>query len=112
MILIFLAMLLLFGAKNLPKVARNLGKTMEEFRRAAHDVSSEIMNADDESNSYTSPTALPPVELTPPSGEDPEILDHPEIMKDFEIVEDAEIDEDSEIDEDTEIVEEDTDDAP
>ena len=48
LILIMLVALLLFGAKNLPKIARNLGKSMEEFRRAANDVKREIMQADAE----------------------------------------------------------------
>ena len=45
-ILILLVALLLFGAKNLPKIARNLGRSVEEFRRAAREVSREVMNAD------------------------------------------------------------------
>lgn len=75
MILIFLATLLLFGAKNLPKLARNLGRTLEEFRRAAHDVSSEIMNADEHTDSFTPPTATPPAELPSTSIEDAEIVE-------------------------------------
>ena len=75
MILIFLAVLLLFGAKNLPKIARNMGRTLEEFRRAAHDVSSEIMNADEEPETYTPPTAIPPAELSSTSAQDAEIVE-------------------------------------
>ena len=75
MILIFLAVLLLFGAKNLPKIARNMGRTLEEFRRAAHDVSSEIMNADEELETYTPPTVIPPAELSSTSAQDAEIVE-------------------------------------
>jgi sec-independent protein translocase protein TatA len=46
LILVFVAILLLFGAKRLPSIARNMGKAMEEFRRAARDVTDEIMQAD------------------------------------------------------------------
>ena len=46
MMFVLLAVLLLFGAKRLPEIARNLGRSMEEFRRAARDVTDEIMNAD------------------------------------------------------------------
>lgn len=53
-VLILLVALLLFGANNLPKIARNLGKSVEEFRRAAREVSREVMNADSD-----------PVEKTP-----------------------------------------------
>jgi sec-independent protein translocase protein TatA len=45
-ILIFVVVLLLFGSKNLPSIARSLGKALEEFRRAARDVSNEIVRAD------------------------------------------------------------------
>ena len=41
-LLIFLVVLLLFGAKRIPEVARGLGKGIKEFRKAASDVSSEI----------------------------------------------------------------------
>jgi sec-independent protein translocase protein TatA len=47
-ILILLVALLLFGAKNLPRIARNLGRSLEDFRRAARDVRHEIMHAEDE----------------------------------------------------------------
>lgn len=45
-LLIFVVVLLLFGSKNLPAVARSLGKALEEFRRAARDVSNEIARGD------------------------------------------------------------------
>ena len=45
-LLVLLVVLLLFGAKRLPEIARNLGKSMEEFKRAARDVTDEIMHAD------------------------------------------------------------------
>lgn len=45
-LIILVVMLLLFGSKNLPKMARNLGRAMEEFRRASREVTDEIMRAD------------------------------------------------------------------
>lgn len=45
-VLILIAALLLFGSKNLPSIARNLGKSMEAFRKASRDVTDEIMRAD------------------------------------------------------------------
>jgi TatA/E family protein of Tat protein translocase len=45
-LLIFVVVLLLFGSKNLPGIARSLGKALEEFRRAARDVSDEIVRGD------------------------------------------------------------------
>lgn len=50
--------LLLFGSKNLPKIARSLGKAMEEFRRAARDVSNEVLHGDEP---VRKPTPLPPL---------------------------------------------------
>lgn len=47
LLLVFVVTLLLFGSKNVPKIARALGKAMEEFRRAAREVSDEIMRSDD-----------------------------------------------------------------
>ena len=43
---VFAVILLLFGAKRLPSIARTMGRTLEEFRRAARDFSSNIMRAD------------------------------------------------------------------
>ena len=42
LVVILVVALLLFGPKNLPKMARSLGKAMEEFRRAAHEVQTEL----------------------------------------------------------------------
>jgi len=47
LLLVMAAALLLFGSKNLPKIARSLGRALEEFRRAAREVSSELMKAGD-----------------------------------------------------------------
>ena len=63
-ILILLALLLLFGSKNLPSIARNIGKSMETFRRASREVTDEIMRADidDEKPSAKSKTSVKTVE--------------------------------------------------
>lgn len=45
-LVVFLALLLLFGAKRLPETARSLGKALAELRRAAREVSDEILRAD------------------------------------------------------------------
>lgn len=46
LLLIFVVVLLLFGSERLPKVARGIGKAMEEFRRAAREVTDELKMAD------------------------------------------------------------------
>jgi len=40
--LIFLIMLLLFGAKKLPQLARGIGKSMGEFKKAREEFEDEI----------------------------------------------------------------------
>jgi sec-independent protein translocase protein TatA len=45
-LLIFLIILLLFGAKRLPEIARSLGKATQEFRKAKN----EIVNSVEESS--------------------------------------------------------------
>ena len=41
-LLILLIVLLLFGAKRIPEVARGLGKGMKEFKKAAREVGNEM----------------------------------------------------------------------
>jgi sec-independent protein translocase protein TatA len=48
MILIFLVILLLFGAKKLPDLARGLGKSMGEFKKAREEFQHEITHAETE----------------------------------------------------------------
>ena len=48
MILIALVILLLFGAKKLPELARGIGKSMGEFKKAKEDFEDEIKRGDDE----------------------------------------------------------------
>ena len=40
---VLVAILLLFGAKRLPGIARSLGRSIGEFRRAASSLSAEVM---------------------------------------------------------------------
>lgn len=46
MMLIFLVVLLLFGAKKLPQLARGIGKSTGEFKRARDEFEREIKNAE------------------------------------------------------------------
>lgn len=42
LLLIFLAILLLFGAKRLPEIAQGMGKGIKEFKKAMKDTTDEI----------------------------------------------------------------------
>jgi len=45
-VIIFLIVLLLFGAKKLPELARGIGKSMGEFKKAREDFEKEITSAE------------------------------------------------------------------
>ena len=45
MVMIFVIILLLFGAKKLPELARGIGKSMGEFKKAREDFEREITTA-------------------------------------------------------------------
>lgn len=59
LILIFLVILLLFGAKRIPEIAQGIGKGINEFKRAARDVTDEI----ETSAKYEPPTQTAKNEL-------------------------------------------------
>ncbi len=51
LIVIFLVILLLFGAKRLPELARGLGQSIREFKGAVDGVQKEIKDAADTEDS-------------------------------------------------------------
>ena len=46
MVMIFIIILLLFGAKKLPELARGIGKSMGEFKKAKEEFEHEITRAE------------------------------------------------------------------
>lgn len=48
LIIILVIVLLIFGPKKLPELAKGLGKGLREFKKAAHDVKDELDNAGNE----------------------------------------------------------------
>lgn len=48
MVVIFVIILLLFGAKKLPELARGIGKSMGEFKKARDEFEHEITRAETE----------------------------------------------------------------
>lgn len=49
-IVIVFAVLLLFGAKRIPDLARSLGQSIKEFKKGAREVTEEIQNAAEENH--------------------------------------------------------------
>ena len=60
LIIIFLVVLLLFGANQIPKVAKGLGEGIREFKKAARDLSAE------EKPATPAAPAAPPAAPAPP----------------------------------------------
>lgn len=59
LIIIFLVVLLLFGASKLPGLARALGKSLGEFRKAKDELEREIQRAADEEEAKKAAEPLP-----------------------------------------------------
>jgi sec-independent protein translocase protein TatA len=62
--IVLLIVLVLFGAKKLPDLARSLGQSMNEFRKAREDIDRELHNA----AAHPSGTATLPVHAASRSG--------------------------------------------
>jgi sec-independent protein translocase protein TatA len=62
LLVIFLVVLLLFGAKRIPEIARGLGKGIREFKGATREIADEINSASREIDS----SSRPPVSGTTP----------------------------------------------
>lgn len=54
-LLIFLIVLLLFGAKRLPELFKSFGKSIREFKKATSDIENDIRTAMDEEPSKPDP---------------------------------------------------------
>jgi len=59
-VLILAVVLVLFGAKKLPELAKGLGQGIKEFKKATREVTDEIQSAASVDDSYSSPSAPPP----------------------------------------------------
>jgi sec-independent protein translocase protein TatA len=59
-VLILAVVLILFGAKKLPELAKGLGTGIKEFKKATREVSDEIHNAMDDTSPPTTQKKLTP----------------------------------------------------
>ena len=86
LIIIFLIILLVFGAKRIPEIARGLGKGIREFKDATTDIKREIETSssyDDRPRTYAPPQSTPrtspppaqPTQATHPGEPQPEHRD-------------------------------------
>ena len=64
MIMIFIVVLLLFGAKKLPELARGVGKSMGEFKKAREEFEHEITRSAEEVNRDERPKEASPKPAT------------------------------------------------
>ena len=56
-ILVLGVILIFFGAKKLPELAKGMGQGIKEFKKATRDVNNELERAMDEPTNYTPPPA-------------------------------------------------------
>ena len=71
-VLILAVVLLLFGAKKLPDLAKGLGTGIKEFKKATREVTEELQNAANETT--------PPAPRTPPANTTAQSHSQPEIQ--------------------------------
>jgi len=65
-ILILALILIMFGAKKLPELAKGLGQGIKEFKKATREVTDEVSNAMDESaQKRLPPSSTTTIETTP-----------------------------------------------
>ncbi len=58
-VMIFIVILLLFGAKKLPELARGVGKSMGEFKKAREDFDRELTRGEEEARVKEAPGKEP-----------------------------------------------------
>jgi sec-independent protein translocase protein TatA len=60
LVLILAVVLILFGAKKVPELAKGLGQGIKEFKKASSEVTSELHRSMEEDHNPPPPRKLPP----------------------------------------------------
>jgi sec-independent protein translocase protein TatA len=68
LMIIFLIVLLLFGANRIPEIARGLGKGIRDFKKATREIDDEVRLSDDDRRRLNERPASTP-HATPPAPE-------------------------------------------
>lgn len=66
LLIIFIVVLLLFGAKRIPEIARGLGKGIREFKDATREITSEIALDDEDRHQHRIQQPRPPQQAPTP----------------------------------------------
>lgn len=75
LVLILVVALIVLGPRRLPEIARALGKSMAEFRRATEEIKEELESAEESARRPSSPQGQDPSPKsnpTPPKQSEPE----------------------------------------
>jgi sec-independent protein translocase protein TatA len=67
-VVVLLALLLLFGAKKIPELAKGLGHGIKEFKKATREVTDEIQNVTEEKPTSQNKSATNGQSQSAPSG--------------------------------------------
>jgi len=59
-LLVLAVILIFFGAKKLPELAKGMGQGIKEFKKATRDVNNELERAIDDQPAHTPPPSPPP----------------------------------------------------
>lgn len=63
--IVIVILLLIFGAKRLPEIARGLGKSLGEFKKARQEFEDEVMNATQEAQKPQAPRSIASNDVAP-----------------------------------------------
>lgn len=70
--IVIVILLLIFGAKRLPEIARGLGKSLGEFKKARQEFEDEVMNATTEAQKPQPPRSIASTDVPPAQAPTPQ----------------------------------------